>query len=148
MKDGWWRRTADLSTIHNRPSDLEDARVGFYHRLEANRDLAVGENTLKLMFRNMGANDDEFIKTFNQNFRVREDDIVKYVPETAELASITDTRRNLIMATYDIRPDEHEDFFTAYLAALQEAFEEFVIENEALIELIDEVYEESLNRYR
>lgn len=148
IRDGWWRRTQDLSTIYARPSDREDARIGLYHRLGANRDLAVGENTLGFTFRNMGANDDEFIKIFNRNFRALEDDILKHLPETAELASITDTRRDLITATYTIRPEEYDDFFTAYLAALREAFEEFVLENAELVRLIDEVYDESLDLYR
>lgn len=148
MKNGWWRGTEDLGTIHNRPPNRNDARIGFYHRLEANRDLAVGENTLQITFRNMGANDDEFIEAFNRNFRDRETEIVKHLPDAAELASVTDTRRNLIMSTYTIRPDDHEDFFTAYLAALREAFEDLVIENEALVGLIDDAFEEALDLYR
>jgi hypothetical protein len=148
MKDGWWRRTDDLSTIYDRPSDRKDARVGFYHRFEANRDLAIGENTLKLTFRNMGANDDEFIAAFNEHFRERRDEIAGHLPERADLASIPDTRRNLIAATYEIRPEEHEDFFEAYLGALQRGFEAFVLNNEPLIELIDEAQESALDLYR
>jgi hypothetical protein len=148
MKDGWWRRTDDLSTIHDRPSDRKDARIGFYHRLDANRDLAIGERTLKLTFRNMGANDDAFIAAFNESLRPRRDDLLQCLPEAAELNSITDTRRNLFAATYDIQPGEHEGFFEAYLAALQQGFEELVISNEELVALIDDAQDSALELYR
>lgn len=122
--------------------------MGFYHRLEANRDLAIGEHTLDLTFRNMGANDDAFIAAFNEEVRARLDEIEPHLPAAAELATVTDTRRNLFAATYDIRPDEHEDFFEAYLAALQRGFEELVIDNDALIEQIDDAFEAALDLYR
>ena len=148
MKDGWWRRTDDLSVIYSRPADRNDARIGFYHRLEANRDLAIGEQTLELTFRNMGANDEAFIAAFNDAFGDRESEVREALPESSELASITETRRDLITATYDIQTGAHEDFFKAYLAALQTAFEDIVVNNAALIELIDEAQDEALEIYR
>jgi hypothetical protein len=96
----------------------------------------------------MKADDDAFIGSFNDRFRRRRGDIARNLPERAQLESITDTRRNLIAATYDITPEEHPDFFEAYLAALQQGFEELVIDNEALIALIDEAQESTLDLYR
>ena len=52
----------------------------------------------------------------------------------------------MIEATYDIDIDAHEDFFDAYVAALQDAFVDLVVENEELIATIDELYDESIGR--
>jgi len=148
FKHGWWRHTEDLDPLYERPSDRNDARVGFYHRLEDNRDLAIKDNTLRFTFRNMGANDAEFITEFNHQFRTKESKIRPLLPSEAELASISDTRRDLITATYPIRPDDHDSFFTAYVSALQEAFDDLVSDNTKLIEHIDESYATALNIYR
>ncbi len=147
MKDGWWLHTNTYDTLHGRANDGKDARVGFYHRLETNRDLALGKKTFKFLFRNNGSNDDEFIKEFNEQLKSRRDALNSTIPQSAEIESITDTRRDLISATYDIRVDDHEDFFTAYLAALEEAFDDFVVENPEFVELIDEVYDQAFEIY-
>ena len=103
---------------------------------------------MKLTFRNMGANDDEFIKAFNERFRSRRDDIYQSLPDSAELESITDTRRDLFTATYDISPPVHDDIFIAYLDALQQGFEALVIQNESFVNHIDEAFESALDLYR
>lgn len=148
MKDGWWRHTDDLSVLHTRPDDRNDARIGFYHRLEANQHQAIGDHTLELTFRNMGANDDEYIAAFNDAVCDRKTEIRQALPEPAKLESITDTRRDLITATYDIQPEAYEDYFTAYLAALQLAFEDLVVSNPEFVALIDEAQADALELYR
>jgi hypothetical protein len=42
--------------------------------------------------------------------------------------------------------DAHEDFFDAYVAALQDTFVDLVVENEELIATIDELYDESIDQ--
>jgi hypothetical protein len=61
FKQGWWRHTDDLTnTLRGRPDDRNDARIGFHHRLENDREKAIRDRTLTLYFRNMGANDQSF----------------------------------------------------------------------------------------
>jgi hypothetical protein len=144
FKDGWWRHTDELAgKIYERPDDRNDVRIGFHHRLGRNRDLAVGEQTLKVYFRNMGANDQAFIDAFADSFCENESVIDDLLPSSAE---VTGNKRNMIEATYDIDVDAHEDFFDAYVAALQSAFIDLVVENEELIAIIDELYDESIDQ--
>lgn len=144
FKDGWWRRTDDLERrIDARPDDRNDVRIGFHHRLGRNRDLAIGDRTLKVSFRNMGANDQEFIDTFSEAFYGREDGIIDTLPPTAE---VTGNKGNMLAATYDIEAASHGDFFDAYVAALKEAFVDLVVDNEELIRTIDDAFTASIAR--
>jgi hypothetical protein len=144
FKDGWWRHTDELEgMIYERSDDRNDVRIGFHHRLDRNRGLAVGEQTLKVYFRNMGANDQAFIDAFGDSFYENKPVIDDLLPSSAE---VTGNKRNMIETTYDIDVDAYEDFFDAYVAALQEAFVDLVIENEELIATIDELYDESIDQ--
>jgi hypothetical protein len=49
-------------------------------------------------------------------------------------------------ATYDAQVYEYEDFFEAYLMASKSAFVDLVVENEQLIIIIDEFYDESIEQ--
>ncbi|ELY60982.1 hypothetical protein [Natronococcus jeotgali] len=49
----------------------------------------------------------------------------------------------MIEATYDIDVDAHEDSVGAYVAALQSAFVDLMVENEGLISTLDELYDEA-----
>jgi len=136
---GWWRRTDDLAIISDR--DRPDVRVSFIHRLEGNRRTALGDRTLFFYFRNAGSNDQSFIETFNSNFASGAEEIEDLLPAAAER---TENRRNLTEAAYDIRVDDHDDFFDAYISALQRAFTEHAVENEGFVDIIDRIYEESI----
>lgn len=46
----------------------------------------------------------------------------------------------MIAAKYDITAGAHDDFFTAYIAALEQGFSEVVVENSKLISILDEIY--------
>jgi hypothetical protein len=138
FKHGWWRHTADLTDVlHGRPDDRNDARIGFHHRLENDREQALRDNTLTLYFRNMGANDQSFIDAIADQFDTRTNALETALPDEATL---TGNKRNMIAATYDIAPNEHDDFFAAYVAALQEGFRDLVVENPDLITILDDVY--------
>jgi hypothetical protein len=65
------------------------------------------------------------------------------LPSSAEVMG---NKRNMIEATYDIDVEAHEDFFDAYVAALQSAFVDLVVENEELIATIDELYDEAIDQ--
>jgi len=143
FKDGWWRHTDDLEgEIYARPDDRNDVCIGFHHRLERNRDLAVGERTLKVYFRNMGANDQVFIDAFVDVFSERQSEVADLLPAAAE---ITGNKRNMVVATYDIDATSPEAFFDAYVAALKAAFVDLVVDNEELIVLIDDLYAEAID---
>ena len=94
-------------------------------------------------FRNMGANDQVFIDAFRDSFDENKPVIDDLLPSSAE---VTGNKRNMIEATYDIDVDAHEDFFDAYVAELQEAFVDLVVENEELTATIDELYDESIDQ--
>jgi hypothetical protein len=142
FKDGWWRRTDELDkVIHGRPDDRNDVRIGFHHRLERHRDLAVGDRTLKFYFRNMGANDQAFIDTFAESFSERRSEISERLPPNVE---VTGNKRNLFAATHDITPESPEAFFDAYVASLEAAFVDLVVDDEGLIALIDDLYEDAI----
>lgn len=143
FRHGWWRRISDREPISDRDVS-NDARISFIHRLEGNRTVALGDRTLLFYFRNAGANEQRFIETFNENFSAAEADIQAALPKTAE---ITGERRNLIEAEYDIRVDEHDDFFDAYIAALRDAVVDHIVENEQLVSILDQVYDESVSIY-
>ncbi|WP_053948147.1 PD-(D/E)XK nuclease family protein [Halolamina sediminis] len=143
FKHGWWRHTDDLTDIrHERPDDRNDARIGFHHRLENDRDQALRDNTLTLYFRNMGANDQSFIDAVYEKFNAQADAIDTVLPATANR---TGNKRNMIAATYDITPDDHDDFFTAYIAALEDAFRDLVVENPELLSILDGIYADAVD---
>jgi len=142
FKHGWWRNSDDLSDVlHERPDNRNDARIGFHHRLENDREQALQDNTLTLYFRNMGANDQQFINAVNDRFDAQADAIEAVLPETA---SLTGTSRDLISAEYNITPDDYDDFFAAYIAALEEGFTDFVAENPKLIAILDDIYTDAV----
>jgi hypothetical protein len=144
FKKGWWRRTDNLNKINDRPSDDgNDVRVGFHHHLGKNsRENAIRDNELIFYFRNTGSNDREFKDTFEQEFYSRDEELASSFPEVAE---ITGNKLNMSEAVYDIRVDAHDDFFEAYIAALQRAFEDHVVENERLVSLLDDACEDAID---
>lgn len=142
FKDGWWRHTDDLEgSIQSRPDDRNDVRIGFHHRLNADRRNAIADRTLKIYFRNMGANDQSFIDAFSDAFDAREAEIRDALPDEA---GVTGNKRDKLVAEYDIDADEHGDFFEAYVAALRTAYLDLVVENEALISIFDDLFGQSL----
>lgn len=135
----WWRRADTGERIVD--GESPDARVGFVHRLDRHRDDALGDHELYVYLRNAGANHDAFYDGFADRFRADES-IPRLLPSRTER---TGRRSNVLEATYEIHPDRYEDFFTAYVAALAEAFEDHVVSSPALIEAIDRIYETTLD---
>jgi hypothetical protein len=50
----------------------------------------------------------------------------------------------MISAEYDIAPGEHEDFFAAYVAALERGFSDLAAENPELIAILDDIYTDAV----
>ena len=120
--------------------DRNDVRIGFHHRLGRNRNLAIGERTLKVYFRNMGANEQGFIDTFSNKFDANERQIADALPGRA---TITGNTKDKIVVPYDIDAEDR-DFFTAYIDALETAYVDLIANNKGLVSEIDSIFCESL----
>lgn len=151
FKHDWWRDAETLEPLGRADTDNNTLRVGFLHRLEQNRDLAISENKLKFYFRNTPPNrhtktdETNFRDEFVANFDARRGAIENLLPENARL---TGNMHNVIEATYDIPVAEYDNYFQAYISALNTAFEEHVIENSKLVTALDDVYSETLEAFR
>lgn len=149
FKRGWWRNRETLEPV-DEYGEYDTVRVGFLHRLDHHRELAVGDRTLKFQFRNCPPNrhleneETNFRDAFYEHFEGHRSEIRETLPEAAEL---TGNMHNLIEATYDIPVKNHQNFFDAYVAALERAFVEHALENEALGGEIDAVYRETLRDF-
>lgn len=141
FKRGWWRHTDALDeSIYSRPDDLNDVRIGFHHRLERNREDAIADRTLKMYFRNMGANDQRFIDTFSKKFDDNEQALTEALPGRAEL---TGNKKDKIVIRYPIETED-QDFFSAYVTALETAYVDLVGDNEDLVCEIESIFTDSL----
>lgn len=144
----WWRSTPDLSTIYSVPEDESVAGLSLVHRLKKNRDLAVKDRTLELEFWHKNENSDEFVSKFNQCLMDKEEEIKAELPPAVKPFDITENKRTLWRARYDIHLEDYDDFFDAYIGALGYAFEDLVKEHPKLLTSIDEAYDEALSIYR
>lgn len=151
FKRSWWRDAETLEPLGRESTDNNRLRVGFLHRLDLHRDLAVADRTLKFYFRNTPPNrhteigGTNFRDEFVANFDARSDEIREILPDAAHL---TGNMHNVIEAAYDIPVDEYDSYFDAYVGALHTAFADHVTENEALVTTLDTIYEETLSEFR
>lgn len=113
--------------------------------------MAISDNKLKFYFRNTPPNrhtktgDTNFRDEFVANFDVRRGTIENLLPERAHL---TGNMHNVIEATYNIPVAEYDDYFEAYISALNTAFEKHVIDRPQLVAELDDVYSETLETFR
>lgn len=141
FKKGWWRHEDDLSDIYTADENRDDIRVYLTHRLEKNREKAIKDNLLQLrLIYGLGI-DDQFGDEFRQRFTNKVENSNEEMPSSVSVPGI---RSSPLTATYDIPVREYDDFFEAYIAALDDALQDLVIENHEIITFIDEAYEESL----
>lgn len=136
FKEKWW---IDLDTGEYGPN--RDARIGFLHRPDQHREEAIHDHKLKFKFRVAPPSDEDYRDAFNEMFDDREDEISELLPQPDE---ITGNKRNVLKATYDIDVDNHDNFFDAYVGALERAFVEHVVENEKLVAAIDDIHRKAL----
>lgn len=144
-KHSWARDKADLSNVYHSVEDREDARITIYHRPELNRDLAIQEQTLELQLWHGTGNGDEFMDTFRDTLRSNIESTDSTLSSTI---SVKGSRGNPLTAKYDIPAGQHDDFFDAYVAALNTAFQDLVIDHRDVVRIIDETFEESLEMFR
>jgi hypothetical protein len=141
FKEGWWRHEEDLSNIYTINENKDDIRVYFTHRLKKNREKAIRDNILQLrLIYDIGIND-QFEDGFRQRFISKVENSNDEMPPSVSVPGI---RNSPLTATYDIPIREYENFFEAYVGALDDALQNLVVENREIITLIDEAYEESL----
>lgn len=150
-KRGWWRDAETLAELGPNGTDNDTLRVGFLHRLEHDREQAIADGELRFYFRNTPPNrhteigETNFRDEFLANFEGRRDEGESALPDR-DRETLTGNMHNLIEATYQIRVDEHEEFFDAYSAALPRAFRDHALENEPLVTILDEIYAETLTK--
>jgi hypothetical protein len=144
FKEGWWLDEHDQTPNFARNRGEDALRIGFTHRMGANsnRSRAIQDHELVFYFRNMGANPTAFKNTFVEKFNAQ--DIETLLPDSA---TITGNKEDMIEAEYGIRVNEHEDFFDAYVSALERAFRDLVLDNDPLVETLTECYDEAVETY-
>jgi hypothetical protein len=142
FKEGWFRHKDDLSNIYTPDENRDDIWVMFCHRLEKNREKAIKENLLQIRLIYGLGNNKQFNDEFREKFINKIESSNSGMPSSVSIPGI---RSSPLSATYDIPVHEHNNFFEGYVAALDDAFHDLVIENREVITLIDEAYEESLS---
>lgn len=146
FKRGWCQRERKPEILERRAEDKNDLRIGFYHRMEDDRDRVVREHELRFNFRCMGSNPSEFIDIYQTHFEQHLDRIESLLTSTR--AATTGNKLTLVEGVYSLDIDEYETFFEAYTAALNEAFTELVVENPELIYLFSQSFDNAVSVYR
>ena len=144
VKEGWWIDQTDRDPIYAMPDDKSGVRISLFHRLEQNRSKAVEDQTLELQLWHGTGNSDQFMYDFKDRITAKIDNQTSEIPPTTEA---TGRRGGPVALSYEIPVGDHDDFFTAYTAALHDAFLDIVIEYPKLTTLIEETFEESLAVY-
>ena len=135
----WWTRLDNGEPVYR--NENPNARVGFLHRPEFDRQTILEDQELTFYLRNAPSGNDDFYPRFASQFN-SDDDIAARLPEETERRGV---QSNVLEATYDINIDEHGDLFTGYIQALASAVNDHVVSNHRLIERIDAIYEDTRN---
>ena len=141
FKEGWWKQIDRMEPVYEREDN--QAWIGYHHRPWKHKDRAIGEKELVLQLRNMSNSDQRFRDAFSREFYSRENEINDVLPQVAET---TGNKGDMTKAVYDIHVDSHDDIFEAYTDALKRAFKDHVIDKPELVKIIDEVYEDAVER--
>lgn len=134
--DWWTHLQRDEPVYHN---EKPNARVGFLHRPGFDRDSILKNHELTFYLRNAPSGNDDFYPGFAERFN-SDDEIQASFPDRTERRG---RKSNVLESTYEIEIDEHGDLFNAYVAALATAVDEHIVSNHALVEHIDELYQET-----
>lgn len=103
------------------------------------RDSILKNHELTFYLRNAPSGNDDFYPGFAERFN-SDDEIQASLPDRTERRG---RKSNVLESTYEIEIDEHGDLFNAYEAALATAVDEHIVSNHALVERIDELYQET-----
>jgi len=146
IKDGWYRHEDDLRFLDSRADDRNDLRIGFCHRMQANRETAVRDRELIFNFRCMGSNPTEFADVYQSKFDARQEKIRELLADTH--GELTGQKLTLITSSYEIEQTDRDGFFEAYTSALSDAFVDFVVDNPDLVATLGAAFEESITEYQ
>jgi hypothetical protein len=146
FKHGWRQREESSEILEARAEDRNDLRIGFYHRMEDNRETAIRDQELRFNFRCMGSNPTEFTDIYKRRFEEQQSEIDQLLESTK--AVTTGNKLTLVRGTYPFNSSKQVSLFEAYTTALNEAFTELVVENPELIQLFGELFENSISEYR
>ena len=144
-KHGWKRVRDDLTKVYRSEEGREDIRITLFHRPELNRELAIQEQTLELQLWHGTGHPDGFNEAFRDSLHSKIEGSNSIFPSAVSLQGRSG---NPLTASYDIPVGEHEDFFDAYVAALNDAFHDIVVDHRELVKVIDETFEETLETFR
>jgi hypothetical protein len=136
----WWTHLERDEPVYR--NEKPNARVGFLHRPAADRESILTNHELTFYLRNAPSGNDDFYPGFAERCNADEQ-ILAALPDRTERRG---RKSNILEATYEIDIDEHGDLCSAYVAALGSAVDEHIISNHALIERIDELYQETRQR--
>ena len=136
----WWRQLETGQPISD--SSKPNARVGFLHRLEWDRETAIGDRTLVVYVRNAPSGHEDFYNGFATRVSEATSEIESALAGTN--FTLTGNKSNIIRGEFEIQVERHNGFFDAYLNALARALNEGAVSNAALTETIDRLYEDTV----
>lgn len=136
----WWQRLDTRQPVSE--TSKPNARVGFLHRLEWDRETAIGDRTLVVYVRNAPSGHEDFYNGFATRVTGARSEIESALAGTN--FTFTGNKSNIIRGEYDIQFERHDGFFDAYLNALARALDEGAVSNPTLIETIDRLYEDTI----
>ncbi|QIB74973.1 PD-(D/E)XK nuclease family protein [Halogeometricum borinquense] len=136
---GWWTKLDEDRPTYD--TSKPNARVGFLHRLDRNKDDALADHNLIFYLRNAPSGHDDFYNGFASRFN-SDDEIPELLPAGTSRPGV---KSNVLEATYDINVEFHDGFFEAYVAALTRAIEDHAVSNPALVYKIDTLYSETID---
>jgi len=135
----WWTDLDTGGAIYR--NDSPNARVGFLHRPESDREVILGNHELTFYLRNAPSGNEQFYPQFADRFNADEA-VGDALPEQSERRGV---KSNVIEATYEISVEDQDSLFSAYIAALCTAIDDHIVSNHPLIERIDDIYQETLD---
>ena len=133
----WWTDLEQDEPVYR--NEKPNARVGFLHRPASDRDSVLENHKLTFYLRNAPSGNEDFYPGFAQRFNA-DSEIPDLLPDRTERRG---RKSNVLEATYEIEIDKHGDLFSGYIAALAKAVDDHIVSNPALIERIDELYQET-----
>ncbi|WP_336346198.1 PD-(D/E)XK nuclease family protein [Halalkalicoccus ordinarius] len=134
----WWTRLDRGEPVYR--NEKPNARVGFLHRPNFDRETVLGDHELTFYLRNAPSGNDEFYPRFAERFN-SDEGVAAALPERSERRG---RKSNIIEGTYEIDVDGHASLFAGYVTALATAVDDHIVSNHSLIGRIDEIYEETL----
>lgn len=133
----WWTDLEHGEPIYR--NEKPNARVGFLHRPDFDRETVLGNHEFTFYLRNAPSGNDKFYPRFAERFN-SDEAVLAALPENSERRG---RKSNVVEGTYDIDVDNNNSLSTGYIDSLATAVDDHILSNHSLIERIDEIYEET-----